>query len=135
MAYVPGYSQGATWQTDGAGGATTLNITDWSWEEMVNKLVTTHSGSGGIAACIAGIFDGDGNVQANIDAAALPCAAAPGIRAGAKGTITYAVGGSTPFSIHCMITKVPWKSAVNGLVSYSFQVALDSTTGSYTRPT
>lgn len=135
MAFVPGYSQGATFQLDGAGGATTLKIKSWSWAEHVERLITTHTSSAGVQACLAGILDGDGNVTACIDAAALPNAAAPGIVAGAKGTITFAVGASTPWSIHVMVTKNHHQSNVNGLVEFDVDVALDSTSGSYIRPT
>lgn len=135
MAYVPGYDKAATFQLDGAGSATTLAIRSWSWAENVQKLVTTHTGTSGKAACIAGVLDGEGDVEANLDAAALPCATAPGIKAGAKGSITFAVGGSTTWIIHVMVTRVNWRSAVDALVTYSFSVALDYTTTTYTYPT
>lgn len=136
MAYVAGYSQGVAFTVSG-GGSVALNVTGHTWMEKVQDLVTTHTGSGGIQERIAGIFDGEGTVDANIDAAALPWDTAPGVRAGAKGTITHAVGGSTPFSIKVMITEVMSKSVVNGLVTYSFKTVLDNTSGSsaYTRAT
>src|ERR1041384_805735 len=134
MAFRQGYDLGATFKLDGAGTATTLNITAWSWAEEVMKLVTTHTGSAGIQAVLAGILDGEGSVEANVDIAALPNAAAPGIIAGAKGTITFNTGTSVVYSIHVMVTQVPWKSSVNGLLQYSFNVTLDSTTGTYVRP-
>lgn len=135
MAFQAGFNKGATFQLDGAGGATTLNITGWSHDDMGDVLETTHTGSGGQQAFIAGILRGNGNVTANVDAAALPNATAPGVVFGAKGTLTLAVGGSTPWSVHVIVEKVHWQSVVNGLVSYNFDYKSDSTSGSYTRPT
>lgn len=134
MAYQAGYDKGATFSVDGGGGAVTLNITSHSWGEEVQKLVTTHSGTGGKACCIAGVLDGDGQIEANIDPTALPNATSPGIVAGAKGVIALDVGSSSDWSIHVMITRVNWRSVVNGLVTYSFNYALDNTSGTYTRP-
>ena len=129
MAYQAGFDKGVSFQRDGA-GSVVLNIQEWTWAEEVMKLVITHSGSQGVQAVIAGILSGEGNVQANVDAAALPSGAA-GIRAGVKGTIVMATGAGTPFSIHVMIVKVNWRSIVTGLVTYNFDVTLDSTSGSY----
>lgn len=136
MAYTAGYSQGCTFLIDGGGGgAVTLNVTGHSWEEQVADLKTTNTGSSGKATRIAGVLDGFGNVSANVDAAALVNAASPGVVAGAKGVLTFAIGGATPISVHCMVTKLRWQSSVDGLVQYNFDVALDNTSGSYTRPT
>lgn len=133
MAFQAGYDKGCVFNLDG-GSNTTLNIRAWSWNEQVNKLVTTHTGSAGIAACIAGVLDGDGTIEANVDAAALPNNTAPGIVPGAKAVIRPAVGSSNNWAIHVMVVSVNWKSAVDGLVTYSANVALDSTTNTYTRP-
>ena len=137
MAYVPGYSQGVTFQLSGANTATTLKVTGHTWMEKVQDLITTHTGSGGIQERIAGVLDGEGTVDANVDAADLVHDTAPGVRAGAKGTITHAVGSSQPFTIKVMVTELMFKSVVNGLVTYSFKTALDNTSGSsaYTRAT
>jgi len=135
MAYKPGYARAVTFQLDGAMGATTIKVTATSWDEHIEPLISTHTGSGGIQERLAGILDGEGDVQANVDGAALPNAAAPGIVAGAKGTLTYDVGGTTPFTIHVLIQKVHWASVVNGLMTYSFHALLDNTSGTYTRPT
>lgn len=132
MEFTPGYNKAVTFKVDGAGSATTLKVTDWSWEEQVNALVTTHTGSGGKATRIAGVLDGDGTVTANVDIDALPNATAPGIVAGAKATITYSFGTATPWSAHVLVTKVNYRSQVGGLLTYNFNVALDDD-GSYTR--
>jgi hypothetical protein len=135
MAFQPGYSRGNTFQLDGAGSPTTLKVTGWNLNDTVDVLDVTHSESSGQQALLAGILRGEGNVTANVDAAALPNATAPGLVAGAKGTLTANVGGSTPWSIHCMVTAVHWASVVNGLVTYNFDWKSDSLSGSYTRPT
>ena len=137
MAYVPGYSQGVTFDLNSAAAPVTLKVTGHSWQEKVADLITTNTGSGGIQERIAGVLDGEGTVDANTDAAAFPWDTSPGVRAGAKGTITFAVGGSTPHSVKCMILEVLSKSVVDGLVQYSFRVALDNTSGTsaYTRAT
>src|SRR6202011_2235142 len=87
VAFVPGYSQAASWQATGAGAATTLNITSHSWQEEVDKLDVTHSGSAGVQALLAGIGRGSGTIEANYDAAAIPSNTPPNIKAGAKGVL------------------------------------------------
>lgn len=134
MAYRAGYSQGVTFQLDGAGGATTLAITSENLSESVRVLETTDSTSAGEYKCIAGVHEARGTVEANVDVAALPNAAAPGIVAGAKGTITFAMGATNPFTIHVMVTEVNWKSAVGTLITYNFNVVYDATTATFTRP-
>jgi hypothetical protein len=131
-AAVPGYSMSPTFKVDG-GAFVTLNVVSSNWTEKVVKLVTTDTGTAGLAACIAGVLDGDGQVEANVSSSALYCAASPGIVAGAKGTITFPIGGATPFSIHVMIVEVGPRIPALGLVTYHFSVALDGTTGTYTR--
>jgi hypothetical protein len=133
MAYRAGYDLGATFTVDG-GGAVAINITSWSWSERVRELITTHTGSSGREAMIAGVLSGEGTVEANVDIAALPNAAAPGIIAGAKGTIVWDCGVGTDWSVHVMITQLNFKSSVDGLLTYNFNVKLDNTSGSYTRP-
>jgi hypothetical protein len=133
MAKVPGYDKSPTWKTDGAILATTLAVVSSDWTEKVRVLDTTDTG--GAEACIAGVLGGTGRVEANIDAAALPNAAAPGIVAGAKGTLTFPVGGATPYSVHCMIVETGPRIPALGLVTYHFSVQLDNTSGAYTRAT
>lgn len=134
MAFQAGYNKGATFDLDPAGGPVTLSILGWTVEDGGDVLEITHSESGGNDAYLAGISRMPGNVTANIDAAALPNAASPGIVFGAKGTITLNVGSSSPWSIHIMISKVHWASEVKGLVTYNFDYVSDSTSGSRTRP-
>lgn len=133
MSFTAGHSSlaGATWTPDG-GGTTVLAIRGHSWEEQVAGLLTTHTQSGGKAARIAGVLDGQGNVTADVDAALLP----PGfsLKAGQKGVMTFGVGSASPFSVHGMILKVHYQTAVEGKVEYNFDVAMDSTTGAYVYP-
>lgn len=133
--FVAGYNKGVTFQLSGAGGATTLLVKSWSWDEAVEKLDVTHTGTTGIQAVIAGILRGDGTVEANVDITALPNATPPTIIPGSKGTITFNVGSSTPHSCPVMVAKVHWASAVDGVVNYSFDTTLDYLTGTYTRAT
>lgn len=139
MAFTAGYSEQTTFALDG-GSAVTLSVTDHTWDEMVEELRTTHTGSGGVTSRIPGVFDGNGSVKANVDTVAYPWAASPGIRSGNKGVITMETGTASPFSIHVMITKIHIQSSnPDGLVNYSFDYALDSTVvagvTTYTRAT
>jgi hypothetical protein len=134
MAYRAGYDLGVTFQLEGAGGATSLAITSWSWSERVRELMTTHTGSSGREAMIAGVLSGEGTVEANVDIAALPVAAAPGIIAGAKGAIVFDTGTTTDWTVHVMVTQLNFKSSVDGLLTYNFNVKFDSTINTYTRP-
>jgi hypothetical protein len=133
MAFVAGYSNPVTYDPTGVTGVQTLQITGWTASEEVQRLITTHSGSGGLQTCIRGVYDLTGNVTANYDAAARPHAT-PEIRAGNTGTITFATstGVNDKFSLSVLIVKVNYVSAVNGLVQYNFDVALDA--GSITYP-
>lgn len=129
MGYTAGFSQGVTFTPDG-GSLATLKVKGHNWDEMVNKLNTTHTGSGGKAACIASYLDGNGNINAGYDSAQLLSAVS--VTAATKGVITFALGTASPLSVHVMITKVHRESSVEGWVIYNFDVAMDSTTGSYT---
>jgi hypothetical protein len=125
MAYVAGYSNPVRYDPTGATAEQTLNITGWTASEEVQRLITTHSGSAGLQDCIRGVYDLTGNVTANYDAAARPHAT-PEIKAGNTGTISFATGtaGTDEFVVGVLITKVNYASAVNGLVTYNFDVAL-----------
>lgn len=134
--FVVGYDKAV--QTEFGANVTfaTLNITAWSWEPTVNTLLVTHSGSGGIAARIAGVLDGEGTVEANFDSANLIFGASPlpTITPGVRGQIKVQVGTTNPFIIPVIVQKVPFKSSVDGLVQYTFSVQMDSQSGSYSQP-
>jgi hypothetical protein len=123
---VTGAANGAAFTLD-AGGTTTLAIEAWTWAEQVEKIITTHSQSGGLEAVIAGIGSGDGNVRASLDLTNFPWVR---IRAGAKGTITLTVVNQNSIlktiSLHVMVTKLNLESEVAGKVTYDFDVCLDS---------
>lgn len=137
MAFEAGYNKYAQWKYAGAGGFVTLNVTGHSWEESVDKLDVTHTGTGGLQALLAGIFRGQGTVKANYDSAAMPHGA-PRIGAGVRGALALYLGGATPFLIPAMILKVNYQTAVEGKVEYSFNVEIDYnalSSTAYTYPT
>lgn len=132
MGYIAGFSQGATFTPDG-GAPAVLPIKTHSWEEAVNAIDTSDSSSGGLEKCLAAILRGTGNVTAGVDTLQFPSGVS--IRAGQKGTMTFAVGMAAPFSVHCMILKVHYANeGVDGWISYNFDVKMDATSGAYTRP-
>lgn len=108
-----------------------LKIKGTTWDEHIEKLIVTHSQSGGVQGWIAGILDGEGNVTANINADAVPASFA--LVAGVKGIATWGIGSVNPFTIPVGVTKVHYQSTVAGLVEFSFDMALDSETGAYVR--
>src|SRR5262245_42383552 len=124
MKFSAGHSQGVTFKVDGGPGpAITLAVTGHNFNEEVADLVTTHSGSGGVQARIPGILDVKGTVEANVDADSLP--AGMSIRAGAKGVFTMMMNSVAPAQLAAMILRVNYRSVVNGLVSYSFDIGID----------
>lgn len=114
-------------------GGTTLKVLSSTWAESVEKLVVTHSQSGGVQGWIPGILDGEGEVTANVDADQVPPDLA--IYAGASATMLFPLGSAQPFSLPITITRVNYQFAVNGLVNYSFNVAMNSEVGEYVRAT
>lgn len=133
--FVVGYDKAVSVKLNGAGAAITLNVTAWSHEPAVNTLIVTHTGSGGLQARIAGIFDTEGTVEANMDSANfIMLVAGGGVLPGARGLLTAQIGMINPFSIPIIIQKVPFKSTVDGLVQFTFTFQLDSQSGSYVVP-
>jgi hypothetical protein len=119
------------------GSEITLQVTDHSWREMVDSIDITHTGSGGIQALLAGIFRGDGSVTAFQDTTGSGTkfyATTVGVRAGAKGVLKHYITSALFYTIPCMITEVTSQSPVAGGVSYSFNVSLDSESGTFTYP-
>lgn len=108
-----------------------LKIRSSTWDEAIEKLIVTHSQSGGVQGWMAGILDGNGTVQACVDAGAVP----PGysIVAGAMGAMLYTLGSALPFIIPVGVVHVHYQTAVNTLVEYAFDVAINSEQGAYTR--
>lgn len=113
---------------DGQANQAALKVTGHSWSESVEALNATHSGTSGFAAMLAGVLSGQGNVKANIDAAAFPWVnPLPFIRAGTSGVIHFYFGAY--YAVPCLITKVNHQSEVNGLISYDFDVVLSVLAG------
>jgi hypothetical protein len=133
--FLAGYDKKVTW-TPTAGALATFNITEHSWEEAVEKLVTTHSGTAGIQYLLAGVLSGKGNFKANLDDAQLVSNSTISIRAGTNGVMNFYAfaSGSNPWTVPCMIISVPVKSVVMGLVSYECNVELNGVAGTYARP-
>jgi hypothetical protein len=115
-------------------GSSVLKILESSWDEEIEKLIVTHSQSGGVEGWIPGILKGEGTVRANVDADLVPSSSL-GITPGAFGTMRYTIGSANPFVIPIGVVKVHYQSAVEGKVEYSFTVALNSeaSDGIYTR--
>lgn len=133
IAYEAGYNKSPTFTLDG-GALVTLKVKSTSWTEQINALDTTHTGSGGIHARIAGLLDGNGTVEAVVDSQnMITLTAAGGIISGAKGLLGFPMGGTTPLSVHVIITQINWRAVVDGLLTVSFNCAIDSSSGSYTR--
>jgi hypothetical protein len=109
-----------------------MKIKSTSWDEHIEKLIVTHTQSGGVQGWIAGILDGEGHVDANIDASLVPPNFA--LVAGIQGIAVWGIGSANAFQLPVGVTKVHYQSAVAGLVEYSFDIALNSETGVYVRP-
>ena len=148
MAFQVGYNKKVTWTTaaglvfpgqsglSSSGGTATINVTEHSWSEMIDKLDVTHSGSAGIQALLAGILRGDGNVKANCDDAQIITSITSSIVAGINGIMSfflYAVS-SNAYVVPAMIQKVNFKSVVSGVASYDFDVSLNGLAGAMVRP-
>ena len=123
--WIVGYDKSVTF------GSTSLKVVETTWDEEIEPLMVTHSQSGGVEGWIAGVLKGQGSIRANINAAQMPYSIS--IYAGAQGTMTWGIGGTTAFSIPFGITSVNYKSAVMGLVEYSFNIKLNSEQGTYVR--
>lgn len=137
MAFLVGYDKKASWLILGGAGPVALNITEHSWSAMVDKLDVTHTGTGGVQAVLAGILRGDGNVKANSDdAVIISNIANVGIVPGASGTLYlyHYAAASNPFVIPGTILRVNYKSVVNGVANYDFDVCLNRLLGVYTPP-
>lgn len=118
------------------GTTTSIQITEHTWKEQVEKLDVTASGMGGLQALLAGIFRGEGQVKGNVNTALVPWANPPFIVAGANGMLVLGLGTNVSgFSIPGMITEVSEQDQVAGVVNYTFNVALNflAGTGVYAR--
>jgi hypothetical protein len=112
----------------------TLNITGWTWDEEINTLIVTHSGSGGVAARIPNVLDGKGTVNADFDLLNPVYATPPILVAGQSGIAQYYVSPSRAWQVPNIIKKLHFESTVMGKVSYSFDCEMNSLQGAYVRP-
>lgn len=123
--WVPGYNRSIVFL------GVALKVKGGTFTEMVEKLIVTHNQSGGVQGWLAGILDGQGSVQANVDAAAVPPSF--GLYAGASGTLLYSLGSTVPYSIPVTVERKTYQWVVNGLLEYSFDVSVNSEVGSMSR--
>lgn len=131
MSFQSGFNKGVTWTADNA-PSVGWNVTGHDWEEAIDALDVTHTGTGGIQALLAGILRGDGNVKANFDNAVVPSTFF--MRAGFNGVMAFFVGGVTPFFVPSMIVKVHYQTVVEGKVEWSAMVRLNALAGLNTLP-
>ncbi len=134
--WISGKINPVKWLVTG-GSLVTLNVTDHTYKEMVDKLLTDHTGTGGIQSLIAGFFRANCNVKANLDVDAPWYVTGQFIRAGAFGQLLHYVSSSAnakAFAIPCMITEVNNASPATGLVSYDFNVELCYEAGTFGYP-
>jgi hypothetical protein len=139
--FQAGFNKGVSFQPTG-GVNTAINITKWDWEEQIEKIDISHTGTAGLQALLAGLLRGTGNVEAFFDSANLPWAAAPSIKSGQNGVITFNLGSpNTQWIVPSLVVKVHAQSEVAGGVKYNFDVELNCLCGvnqaftSYVYPT
>lgn len=123
--YEAGKNYGCTWTPSGA-SSVSLNVTEHSWMEQVDKIDVTNTGSGGLQALLAGILRGTGTVKAFFDSANPQYTSGTGlIRAGNKGRLTHTVASGKSYGIPALITQVTTTVPVAGGVTFEFQIELD----------
>jgi hypothetical protein len=112
----------------------TLNVTDSTWQERIDEIDITHTGTAGVQAILGGILRGDGNVKAFQDTSGTLNAKAfwatgtgnANIRAGTKGLLKVYVTAAQFYAVPCLITKVNVARPVAGAVEYDFDVKLSA---------
>lgn len=132
--FVSGHANPVVFQVLGQGAVATLNITGSTWDEEINTILVTHSGSGGVAARIPNVLDGKGTVNADVDLLAPPYLNPPLIVPGVSGTFLIFIAPGRAFQVPAIIPKVHYESQVQGKVSYSFDLEMNSLVGLYLRP-
>ncbi len=121
-------------QAVGQGAVSKLQVTGSSWDEEVARILVTHSGTGGLAARIAGVLDGKGTVSAFYDSDLPPYLPAPGIVAGINGVYLFYITPVKFFQIPVIVPHVHYETQVLGATQYSFDAELNALAGSYVRP-
>lgn len=132
--FAPGYLAGVSIFVTGESGAEDVNVTGWDWEERINAILTTHTGSGGVAERIRGVLDGSGLISFNYDLANIYHLSPWSIVAGAIGEIYLYVSETSFFTIPFIIEAVPYKTVVDGKVEVQARFLLNGAAGTYIRP-
>lgn len=132
--FAPGYVCKASIFPVGESGYTDINITGHDWEEKINAMLTTHSGSGGIAQRLAGVLDGSGTISFNYDLANQSNLSPYDIVPGTTGVIKLFLSASKFFQVPFIIESVPYKVVVDGKVEAQAKILMNSAAGSYARP-
>jgi len=135
MSFLAGYDKKVTW-TPAGGALATFNVIEHSWEDAIEKLDITHSGTAGVQYLLAGILRGKGSFKANLDSTVIITNATYAIIAGQKGVMNFYqfASGANPYIVPGMIISVPFTSSVPGLVAYTANIELSGDAGTYTRP-
>jgi hypothetical protein len=143
--FVPGYTskvsiQPSTTASFPSGTYADINVTGWDWEEKINAILTTHTGSGGVAERIAGVLDGSGTIMFNFDLANEQNLDPTDIKAGTVGLLKFFIANSFNtftkfFIVPYIIESVPYKVVVDGKVEVQAKILMNSSQGAYTRPT
>jgi hypothetical protein len=121
----------AKWTPDG-GAEVTLCVTDFDFSLDVDAEDITDSCSSGYQVLLANIRSATGTLTGNYDASSSLAHSATLV--GTKGIVKMYLTASKYFTIPIMITKTPFKAAVRGKVTYSweFQLSGDAGTLAYT---
>jgi len=133
--FISGHNAKVTFTVSGGANAV-LDVEGAEWMEEVVRNLTTHVNSGGVQSRLAGPLDGKGSFKATYDLLKPPFANPPFLRAGNGGIVYYYFGGSgkTPFQCPVIIASVSYPFEVQGKVSWSVSVEMDSSQGLYVYP-
>ena len=118
-------------------GATTLEITGWSFEPTVEELDSTHTGSAGYGKVEDGVKRATLQISANWDADAHPTADPPNLVVGTKVSNIKLFLGDPADSNYvdipsAMVTSKPVSSDTGSLVTWQCNLRVD---GTWTEPT
>jgi hypothetical protein len=134
VAFQAGFNKGVVWVSSLSQAPAGLNVLDHAWKEIADWLEVTHSGTGGFQASLPGIIRGDGNVKANSDDAQVIAQSSIAIVAGGQGVLAFFHYATVlaSFKVPAQVTDVEYKTVVNGVCNYSFNIKLNILAGVYT---